>query len=126
MAANVRDGDEFRRNAAFKREMLPFLEGKPHPAFELRRLALGPGKRHAYDPREWQDSLVVVERGEVELECLSGACRSFSGGDILWLAGLPIRALHNHGNAPAVVVAVRRRKSLNRAMSPGPPPRYTG
>ena len=97
--------------------MLPFLEGRPHPGFELRRLALGPGNRHAYDPLEWQDALVVIEHGDVELECLSGICRSFGTGDVLWLAGLPVQALHNHGNAPAVLVAVRRRNKSTRPMS---------
>jgi hypothetical protein len=124
MAGDVRDGDEFRRNTAFKREMLPFEEGRLHPAFQLRRITLGPGRRHAYDPWEWQDSLVVIERGEVELECLSGACRSFGGGDILWLAGLPVRALHNHGNDPALLVAVRRRKTSTQAMSLRPQGRF--
>ena len=106
--------------------MLPFLEGRPHPAFTLRRFALGPGKRHAYDPREWQDSLVVIEQGVVELECRSGACRSFNRGDVLWFAGLPLRALHNRGSDPALLVAVRRRKKAMRAMSSSPPGRYTG
>jgi hypothetical protein len=103
--------------------MLPFLEGRPHPAFQLRRIALGPGKRRAYDPREWQDALVVVEQGEVELECRSGASRSFSRGDILWFAGLPLRALHNRGNDPAMLVSVSRRKTSADAMSLGDPPR---
>jgi hypothetical protein len=97
--------------------MLPFLVGRPAPAFELRRLALGPGNRRAYDPLEWQDALVVIEHGEVELECRSGICRSFGTGDVLWLAGLPVQALHNHGNAPAVLVAVRRRNESTRPMS---------
>jgi hypothetical protein len=104
--------------------MLPFEEGRPHPAFELRRLALGPGKRHAYDPREWQDSLVVIERGAVELECRSGASRAFSGGTVLWLAGLPVRAIHNHGNDTALLVAVRRRNRSTRPMSLEPQGRF--
>jgi hypothetical protein len=104
--------------------MLPFEVGRPHPAFELRRFALGPGKRHAYDPREWQDSLVVIEQGVVEVECLRGASRSFNGGDVLWLAGLPVRALHNHGNDPASLIAVRRRNTATPAMNLRPPGRY--
>jgi hypothetical protein len=98
-------------------ERLAFLGGRPHPAFALCRFALGPGKRHAYDPREWQDSLVVIERGAVELECRSGASRTFSGGAVLWFAGLPLRAIHNHGNDTALLVAVRRRNRSTRPMS---------
>jgi hypothetical protein len=104
--------------------MLPFLEGRPHPAFELRRVALGPGKRHAYDPLEWQDSLVVIECGEVELECNSGARRAFGAGAVFWLAGLPVRAIHNHGNDTALLVAVRRRNSSTRPMSFEPEGRF--
>jgi hypothetical protein len=109
---------------ALLREMLPFLDRRPHPAFQLRRFALGPGKRHAYDPREWQDSLVVIERGEVELECISGACRTFKGGVVLWLAGLPLRAIHNHGNDTALLVGVRRRKQIGGPMSLKPQGRF--
>jgi hypothetical protein len=97
--------------------MLAFLEGRPHPAFDLRRVALGPGKRHAYNPRDWQDSLVVIERGEIELECRSGASRSFNEGAVLWFAGLPVRAIHNHRNDTALLVAVRRRNRSTRPMS---------
>jgi hypothetical protein len=79
------------------------------PAFVLRAVALAPGCRRAYDEAEWRDAIVVVRRGEIELEGLSGASYRFRRGDLLWLAGLPLRALHNAGRERAVLVAVSRR-----------------
>jgi hypothetical protein len=88
---------------------LTFLGRRLPPAFELRLLALDPGGDRAYDAAEWRGALVVVERGEIELEALSGRCWTFRTGDVLWLVGLPLRALHNRGAEQAVLAAVRRR-----------------
>jgi hypothetical protein len=77
--------------------------------FVLRAVAIEPGGRRAYDECEWRDALVVVRRGEIELECLSGSSSPFRRGDLLWLAGLPLRAVHNRGRDPVLVVAVSRR-----------------
>jgi hypothetical protein len=78
-------------------------------AFVLRAVAVAPGGRRAYDEGEWRDAIVVVKRGEIELECLSGISHRFRRGDLLWLSGLPLRALHNRGGEPALLVAVSRR-----------------
>lgn len=51
----------------------------------------------------------MVEHGLIELESTSGVSRSFVAGDILWLAGLPLRALRNPGTIPAVLAAISRR-----------------
>jgi hypothetical protein len=45
----------------------------------------------------------------VELEAISGVRHTCRGGDILWLAGLPLRCIRNHGDTPAVLTTVRRR-----------------
>jgi uncharacterized protein YxjI/quercetin dioxygenase-like cupin family protein len=83
--------------------------GRPlPPEFELRTVALAPGRTRPYDEHEWRDALVVVERGEIELERLTGARRRFRAGAVLWLAGLPLRALRNPGPEPAVLAAVSR------------------
>ena len=92
-----------------RRESLSFLGRPLSPTFELRVVAVAPGDTRAYDEAEWRDALVVVERGEIELECVSGTCRRFDHGDMLYLIGLPLRALHNRGREPAVLVAVSRR-----------------
>lgn len=80
------------------------------PGFQVRRVAVAPGRTRAYDEAEWSDALVVVERGRIELEGLSGSRRTFERGAVLWLVGLPLRALHNHGREPAVMVAFTRRR----------------
>jgi hypothetical protein len=72
-------------------------------------VALAPGHTWAYDAAEWRGALVVIEHGQIELECLDGSRYRFGRGDSLWLDRLPLRALHNRGHTPAVLVAVSRR-----------------
>jgi hypothetical protein len=77
-------------------------------AFVLRAVAVGPGCEHAYDENEWRDAIVVVKRGEIELEWLDGTSARFGRGDLLWLTGLPVRALRNRAARPALLVGVSR------------------
>jgi hypothetical protein len=79
------------------------------PAFLRRTLRLEPGACRPYRAAEWRDCLVVIESGEVELEAISGVRHTCRGGDILWLAGLPLRCIRNHGDTQAVLTTVRRR-----------------
>jgi hypothetical protein len=74
--------------------------------YQLRVLAVAPGRKRPYDESEWRGALVLVERGEIELECLAGASRRFGRGDVLCLIDLPLRALSNPGREPALLVAV--------------------
>ncbi len=78
-------------------------------AFRRRRVTIAAGASRPYDTAEWAGALVVVERGPVELEGVSGTRRRLAEGAVLWLCGLPLRALHNPGPGPAVLVAVTRR-----------------
>jgi hypothetical protein len=78
------------------------------PDFDVRAVAIWPGVERAYDENEWRDALVFVRRGEIELECLTGERRSFESGHIFWLANLPLRALHNPGDRPALLLVVSR------------------
>jgi hypothetical protein len=77
--------------------------------FEIRAVGVEPGGHRIYYGAEWSDAIVVVEGGEIELECLGGTRRRFKRGDLLWLSGLPLRALHNPGSEPALLLAVSRR-----------------
>jgi quercetin dioxygenase-like cupin family protein len=86
-----------------------FLGRRLPPRFQLRVVTVAPGQRRAYDQAEWRDALVVVERGELELECLGGSRCCFGRGDVLCLDGLPLRALRNRGREPAVLAVVSRR-----------------
>jgi hypothetical protein len=62
----------------------------------------------AYDGAEWLDELVIVVCGTLELEGLSGRRWTFQPGSILWLQDLPLRALHNPGDEPAILMTVSR------------------
>lgn len=73
-----------------------------------RVVVVAPGDARPFDAREWRDALVVVERGEIELEGRSGAVYPFGCGAVLWLDGLPLRALRNRGGEPAELLALSR------------------
>jgi hypothetical protein len=88
---------------------LSFLVQAPPPEYELREITVPAGRSRPYDEREWEDALVVIERGEIELECASGRRWCFERGAVLWLVGLALRAIHNHRREPAVLIAISRR-----------------
>ena len=67
-----------------------------------------PGATRPYRDADWWDSLVVVEHGAMELECVRGGRRRFEAGAVMWLAGLPLVALHNPGPEPVLLAAVSR------------------
>src|SRR5262249_45603888 len=67
-------------------------------------VTIPPGGSWSYDEADWRDAVVLVVRGTVELEGASGRRRAFGAGAVLWLAGIPLRALRNPGDAPAVLV----------------------
>jgi hypothetical protein len=77
-------------------------------AFDRRLIRLPQGCDCPYDESEWEDELVIVVCGTLELEGLSGRRWTFCKGAILWLTDLPLRSLHNPGNETAVLMAVSR------------------
>jgi hypothetical protein len=77
--------------------------------FELRAVTVEAGTARIYNEAEWRDALVVVTRGEVELESVDGESCRFGSGSVLCLVGLRLRALRSRGTEPAVLVAVSRR-----------------
>lgn len=79
------------------------------PAFRRRVVSIEPRGEVPYVAADWDDALVVVERGELEVEGRCGGRRRFVRGDVLWLAGLPLTLLRNPGAEPAVIAAVSRR-----------------
>jgi hypothetical protein len=80
-------------------------------AFESRLVTIAPGRARLYDAAEWRDALVVLEQGEIHIECRAGRFRFFAQGAVLVLDGLPLRALHNRSTEAAVLVAVRRARA---------------
>jgi hypothetical protein len=98
-------------------ERLSFRGRRLAPAFDARAVTVAPGRERAFEQAEWRDAIVVVERGEIELESLGGSRWPFGRGDVLWLVGLPLRALHNRGREPAILVAVSRARPVSARLS---------
>jgi hypothetical protein len=92
-------------------EQVSFLHRKLSSTFDKRIVTLEPGATRPYLAADWHDALVVVEAGEVQLECADGGRRQFATGAVMWLAGLGLVALHNEGIVAAVLVAVSRRRA---------------
>ena len=88
---------------------MPVLGRPLLPAFVQREVVLAPGAERAYVAAEWRDALVIVEQGSLEVVGFSGACRRLECGAVLWLAGLPLRALRNPGSVNTTIVAISRR-----------------
>ena len=78
------------------------------PAFDRLRVTLGPGAAQLTAAAEWNDCLVLVEQGSVEVECEGGTMQTFGAGDMLALECLPVRALRNRGTIAVRLLAVRR------------------
>jgi hypothetical protein len=76
--------------------------------FDIRRVVVTPGAERLFVESEWRDAIVVVESGGLELESSTGIRWRFGRGDVLWLIGLPLRALHASGRTPTVLMAVSR------------------
>ena len=80
------------------------------PRFARRTVVLQPGETRSADAGEWRDAILVVERGEIELEAVGdGRAARFAPGAVVALDGLALRALRNPGAEPAVLVAISRR-----------------
>jgi quercetin dioxygenase-like cupin family protein len=97
-------------------DRLSFLGRDLPGSFVLKVFTLSPGEEEPFREDDWGDAIVIVEQGELELECNAGGRKRFQRGAILWLAGLPLRILRNRGDEPTVITAVSRA-----AMSFAPP-----
>jgi hypothetical protein len=75
---------------------------------------LDPNRVLLYDAASWQDALVVVTDGEIEVVCACGTRERFSRGAILCLAPLSVRWLRSTGQAPARLVAIWREAARDR------------
>jgi hypothetical protein len=91
-------------------------------AFARRLIELEPGAVLDHEETLWQDAILFLVAGELNVECSSGENHCFRAGDILTLARLPIRRAHNSGAAPTRLLAIRRRSS---PVSLGPADRHT-
>jgi hypothetical protein len=76
--------------------------------FSRRVLRVAPGLELGLEPGRLPDAILVVEQGELELECRAGTCRRFGRGSMIPIARLPIARLRSVGPCPLVLVAVWR------------------
>lgn len=77
-------------------------------SFSRRLIELQPGACLKHDLAFWQEAIVFLTAGELEVECSRGERHRFRAGDILTLARLPVRRARNTGAAPARLLAVWR------------------
>jgi hypothetical protein len=89
-------------------DRLSLLDRRLAWTFSLRLTVIAPGAVRTYNEAEWRDALVVIERGEIELVSVRGRRLRLESGAVLWLSGLPLKALHNPGSEPALLLAVGR------------------
>jgi hypothetical protein len=83
------------------------MEALP-PLFVVRRVLVGPGRERLYEHGEWADAIVLVQAGEIELECVGGTRSRFGTGALLCFDSLPLRTLRNAGREPALLIALSR------------------
>lgn len=76
--------------------------------FAMSVYRAAPGRDLGLEPFPPRDAIVVVEQGELELECRAGACRRFGRGSMIPIARLPVAHLRSTGALPLVLVAVAR------------------
>jgi glyoxylate utilization-related uncharacterized protein len=85
-----------------------FLGRRVPPCFVMRVVTVPVGSAVAYVEEEWRGAIVVVERGEVELEAVDGERHRFGPGDLIWLEGVRLRVLRNAGEQPLRLKAISR------------------
>ena len=86
----------------------------PPPGFRRWEVAFPPGSEREYDEAEWRDALVLVERGEIELERGPGERGRFGPGAVLCLTGLELRLIRNPSNPHvAFVLPVKGRGQMS-------------
>jgi hypothetical protein len=85
--------------------------------FRRRVVDVAPGEQLDIDTDRWRDALVVLESGEVELECAAGERSRFAAGAVLCLLP-PVCFLRNTNSDPAQLIAFSRR-ALERSKRSG-------
>jgi hypothetical protein len=85
-----------------------FFRGPLPEGFSRRVFRVAPGLELALEPGLLPDTVVVVEQGELELECRAGTCRRFARGSLIPIALLPVSRLRSVGPGALTLVAVTR------------------
>jgi hypothetical protein len=82
---------------------------RPGSTFRRRAVKIPAQGTVPFVAEEWDDALVLVKRGSVDLCCARGGRRRFTEGAILFFDGLGLIALHNPGVDEVELVALSRR-----------------
>lgn len=86
----------------------PVPRSKAAGPFDIYSWTLQPGRSIECVPRDWDNALVIVRVGDVDVTA-AGARRRFASGSILTFAGLPSPImLINAGATDAVVATIQR------------------
>ena len=96
-------------DAALTDSLAPLFAPRLSLHFRRRATSITVGRALPYSASAWCDALVLLARGELEVEELSGCRTRFPAGSVLALADQPIAALHSVGSCPALLIAVARR-----------------
>jgi hypothetical protein len=89
---------------------ISFLGAGCAKTFRRRIVILQPRDAIDFVASDWDATLVVVERGELEVECCSGTRAHFGDGAVLSFCGLTLRRLRNAGDGPLVLSALSRNR----------------
>lgn len=68
-----------------------------------------PGDVLDHESPMWQDAIVFVVVGTIDVACTDGERHRFCCGDILTFAHLPLTRVHNAGTTPTRLLAISRR-----------------
>jgi hypothetical protein len=102
------------------RGALSFRNRRFGPAFDKRETVIPVGGHRPYDAGEWDDAIVVVEEGTVDVACSDGSHHRFARGDVICLSRMLLAGLHNEGEVPVLLIAVSRRRDDPERPGPGP------
>jgi quercetin dioxygenase-like cupin family protein len=87
---------------------LALFHDPPPEGFCRRVFRVAPGLELGMDSSDLHGAIVLVEQGELELECRTGARRRFGHGSMLAIARPPVARIRGVGTAMLVLVAVSR------------------
>jgi hypothetical protein len=77
-------------------------------SFTVWSVSIAPGEKRPVEPREWDDALVLIRSGDVDVQCDLGARHTFHAGDMVALCWLRALNLANVGAERVELLAVRR------------------
>jgi quercetin dioxygenase-like cupin family protein len=92
-----------------RRDSPPFsLAGNraPPPGCRLRAVTIAPGCQLAGEAADWAHVLIVVELGELEVECASGGRARFTAGAVLCFRRLDVHWLRNPGDSQELLLSI--------------------